>query len=113
MLGDEELNELGSLIADVNQSTAPPIQILAQIMNLLGKKAGGHRCICTMASLYRLSKKLEAGEESKWNGGIAHDRDAAQRGAGALKAAEYRLIQQEIKQATGKSVLKILWGLAK
>ena len=74
------------------------------VVHLLCKKRGGHRRICTVASLYRLPSKLEAEEEADWNVSIAHKQGSAQEGGGALKAAEDRLIRQEIKQVTGKSV---------
>ena len=112
-LDDEALAELAAIIARMNRRTAPPLQVLGQIMNLLGKKTGGHRCICTMASLYRLSCKLDAEQESEWNCDLAHERDSAQRGRGALQAAEERLIEQELLRARGKAVVMILWDLAK
>ena len=85
MLGDEALEELADIIAEMNQKAVPPLQVLGQITNLLGKKTGGHRCICTMASLYRLSCKLGAEAESEWNSDSAHEADSAQRGRGHSK----------------------------
>lgn len=65
VLPDEEIKgATKEIVARMNHCTAPPVQVLCNLMNPLLKKACGHGTICALASVYRLSTKSEAAEES-------------------------------------------------
>ena len=89
------------------------MQACCNIINLLGKAAGGNRCICTMPSIHRLSTRIDHVEESEWNASFAHKDDTAQAGSSCLLGAEKRLVDQEAMVLLRLDVLVLLWDAAK
>ena len=60
LLPDAALEALGSLLRQCVATLALPIQVLMQLMVLLGKKSGGSRTIAILATFYRLLMRLVA-----------------------------------------------------
>lgn len=91
----------------------PPRQVRINLINLLAKATGGHRCVATMATLQRLCSRLQAFEESQCNGLISHEDDTAHTGSSCLLGAGNRLVDQEIFDALEVHASVMLWGAAK
>ena len=81
-------------------------------MAMIPKKRG-HRCVATMASGYRMYTSLEEKIDKQWNIDNSHADDSCKPETSCLRAAEERLIEQEILVNTDYQTLVILWDFVK
>ena len=89
-----------------------PAQWLVNLMAMIPKKKG-HRTVATMASGYRIYTGLEEDDERQWNIDNSHEDDSSKPNTSCLRAAEERLIEQEILHLNGYSILVLLWDFVK
>ena len=66
-----------------------------------------------MASGYRIYTDREEEDERQWNIDNSHEDDSSKPNTSCLRAAEERLIEQEILHLNGYSTLVLLWDFAK
>ena len=110
---DEGVEHLGDLMIRTQRQMAPPVQSITQLLNLLGKKNGGHNTITTTSTFHRLASRLRTASKSRFNAELAHTHDSARTGTSALMAAEDRLVQQEVFMINQYNTMIILWDAAK
>ena len=77
------------------------------------QKKKGHRTVATMASGYRVYTGLDDGKERQWNVENSHEDDSSKPNTSCLRAAEERLIEQEILHLNGYDTLVVLWDFVK
>ena len=112
-LPDEALIPLGALLRRMLGSMTPPIQILAILVTLLGKKGGGSRTIANIATLYRLLMKLAGDHIKEWDAGASVFWDSALKGSSSLRAHLARALDLEIGITEDKCAMLFLWDMAK
>ena len=108
----EDLDRLGRLMMEWDSEMVAPSQWLVNLLNMIPKKKG-HRCIATMASGYRCFTSLEEDIDKRWNVEHSHEDDTSKPDASCLRAAEERLIEQEILVINDYQTLVILWDFVK
>jgi hypothetical protein len=110
---DSDLDKLAHIITSMQREIAPPRQCLGQLLTLLGKKGGGHRTVCTMPTLIRITTRLDALNDRQWNMNHSHEDDSAKPETSCLWAAEERLVEQEVLFLSGVHIVMVLWDVAK
>ena len=68
---------------------------MTNLMAMIPKKKG-HRCVATMASGFRMYTSLAEGIDKQWNIDNSHADDSCKPDTSCLRAAEERLLEQEI-----------------
>lgn len=81
-------------------------------MAMIPKKKG-HRTVATIASGYRVHTGLDDEKERQWNVENSHEDDSSKPNTSCLRAAEERLIEQEILHLNGYDTLVVLWDFVK
>jgi len=86
-----------------------PQQALYCLMNVLGKKSGGIRCISMLATLYRIILSYLSGDVRAWDVRVALQGDTAVKGVNARVHATYRHFKLELAHLTGRSAVLVLF----
>lgn len=89
-----------------------PAQWLVNLMAMIPKKKG-HRTVATMASGYRVYTGLDDESERQRAIENSHVDDSSKPNTSCLRAAEERLIEQEILNLNGYDTLVVLWDFVK
>ena len=90
-----------------------PTQTFLNNIVLLGKKAGGARCVSVCASLYRLLMAIIKTEVRKWDAEIASETDSAVAGKMPQTETAKRALFTEVKAKNGDTVFVVLWDVKK
>lgn len=108
----DDLDKLAKLFREWDIGVTAPAQWLVNLMAMIPKKKG-HRTVATMASGYRVYTGLDDEKERQWNVENSHEDDSSKPNTSCLRAAEERLIEQEILHLNGYDTLVVLWGFVK
>lgn len=81
-------------------------------MAMIPKKKG-HRTVATMASGCRIYAGLEDEKERQWNVENSLEDDSSKPDTSCPRAAEEKLIEQEILSLNGYDTLVVLWDFVK
>jgi len=113
LLPDAALRSLGNTLKQCMATLALPIQVLMQLMVLLGKKSGGSRTIAILATFYRLLMRILAPAISEWDVNTAGPWDSALRGNSALRAHIARAADLELSDFEDLFIAHFLWDMRK
>ena len=103
----EDLDKLAELLREWGIEIIAPAQWLVNLMAMIPKT------VATMASGYRVYAGLDDESERQWNVENSHEDDSSKPNASCLRAAEERLIEQEILSLNGYDTLVVLWDFVK
>ena len=110
-MSDDAAEGMADLLNSVEENIAWPIQILINIIVLMGKPHGDVRPIALMPMLYRLWTKIRNASIDEW-GSLHHGPwDAAIRGSSALRAACIGAFFDEVHTLTGHQIASVLWDM--
>ena len=91
---------------------SPPQKLLV-LMATLAKKLGGTRTVAVIASSYRLLMKVVSPRVREWDSSVADELDSAVACRRVDDAAARRLLEAELAQYAGDTIILILWDLVK
>ena len=109
----EVAQALADLLNSIEQKCAWPIQVLINIIVLMGKPQGGVRPIALMPMIYRIWTKIRKPLLVEWEYENRGPWDAAVRGSSALRAAILSAFHDEIAHYNDEYLTKILWDMEK
>lgn len=112
-LPGELLGKICSLLDECVSSGVWPIQLLTNLMPILGKPSGGERCVAKTPVLYRLWCCYVREEVRVWERANVATWDTAKEGSSALWPALLRGLRAEIAASCGKNFAALLWDLHK
>ena len=101
LLPDEALIMLAGIMRYALRNLALPVQILINLMVMLGKPAGGSRTIAILATFYRLLMRILSPMVTEWDTKAAGHWDSAIRGSSSLRAQLARSLELELAHAEG------------
>ena len=94
-LPDVALDQLGALFKMAIHNLSLPLQVLLNLLCLLGKKTGGSRVIAIMCSFVRVLMKANGSEIREWDREHGHMFDSALADSSSLQAAVLRALKIE------------------
>ena len=112
-LPDNALIQLGSMFKTAISNLTLPIQVLVNLLCLLGKKAGGSRVIAIMCSFFRCLMKANGSAIREWDLEHGHMYDSALAGCSSLQAAVLRALKIENGTAQQRHCALMAWDMEK
>lgn len=113
ILPDNALVNLATLLRQCIAQLALPIQVLMQLMVLLGKKSGGSRTMAILSTLYRLLMRLLSADITDWDITYAGHWDSALKGNSSLRAHIARAMEIELADFEELFIIHFLWDMRK
>ncbi|MCP3971765.1 MAG: hypothetical protein GY717_15875 [Rhodobacteraceae bacterium] len=110
-LPDAALRELGRIMERVVSSLALPIQELAALIVLLGKKGGGRRAIALCPTFYRLLLAILGHDLRVWDRQYAHEFDTSAPGCHAELQVAKRALLLEVARTNAAVTAQVLWDV--
>ena len=112
-LPDVALEQLGLIFKSAIRNLTLPVQALANLLCLLGKKTGGSRVIAIMSSFYRALMKANGSNIREWDVAHGHIYDSALAGCSSLQAAVLRALKIENGNAMRLHCALLAWDMEK
>ena len=112
-LPDIALDQLGLLFKSAINDLSLPLQVLVNLLCLLGKKTGGSRVIAIMCSFYRCLMKANGTAIREWDLEHGHRYDSALAGCSSLQAAVLRALKIENGNAGDMHCALMAWDMDK
>ena len=109
----EARRSLAHVLREITLGLAWPTQTLLNTIVLLGKKAGGTRCVSVCATLYRLLMAIFKADIRSWDAGVASELDSAVAGRMPQIETAKRSLFMEVKTRNGETVIAIMWDVKK
>ena len=109
----EALQELSDVYEEVIDEVALPNHALVNLMSMLGKKAGGSRCIAVGTTFCRLLMMALNPMARTWDSEVGSEFDSALTGKSPLMETIKRMILVEDAELRGHTAVLTMWDIEK